>query len=422
MLTPLPLFNQGNSQALSPDRSNTFAGNHSLNKSNGAGDSQVRGLQRDNFAIFNDILQKAYQRMAFSPSDAGSPPDITLKPHKLDNTGSAAQQIPGYQQVDSISSEQAANTILDFISQRLKLDEAEGATQEELLSRLDEGLKGFIKGFNEAKDIIEGMGLLTPQLSAEIGDTYNRVTEGVDKLRESINGADDIKGADSLATPLVSRLSLAGESSVSESFSLELTTQDGDKVSIDISRSAQTRFASSFENSGSSSKLSIGQQSASSHSFSLKVDGELDEGEMLAINQLLEDVDQIAADFFEGDLDAAFNLALELDINRQELSSLNLELKKTTSVQALAAYESISEVEPGIPAKHFSSSVGALSNLLDNIDKIMSEASVFAEPLKLLGDISNQLERLNDDGQKQVNHAGNSLSEMIQSLVDKFEL
>jgi hypothetical protein len=414
MLPPLApftsLLDRGNLPNALPDHAKA----HSSGSSKGVGSLIGRGQQHDSFAIFNEVLQKAYKRMAFSPTDAHSNVNA-LSPNQ---TAPSAAEIPGYAQVDKISSQQASDTILGFISQKLKMDEANGATQEELLQRLDQGLEGFIKGFSEAKDIIEGMGLLTPALAGEIGQTYERVTEGVEALRNGINGVET-------APTNVNQLSLVGEHSDSKSFSLELTTQDGDRVSIDISRSSQFGFASSFQTGADSSSLSLSQQSSSSSSFSLNVTGDLDEGEMAAINQLLQDVDQIAGEFFQGNLDEAFNQALALNIDREELSSLNLQLQKTTTTSAIAAYESTAKSDLEAPQAQTASAISELNNLLDNIQNILQEAKLFTEPLKLMTDVANGVGVLNagaSNNEGQETHKASELSEMINALVSRFGL
>ena len=351
--------------------------------------------------------------MVFSPTAPHSGVS-SLTPNQ---SATSSAEIPGYAQVDKISSQQASDTILGFISQKLQMDKANGASQEELLQRLDQGLEGFIKGFNEAKDIIEGMGLLTPSLAGEIGQTYDLVTEGVEALRDGINGIDT-------AATNVSQLTLAGERSDSESFSLDLTTQDGDRVTIDISRSSQIGFTSSLQ-SGETSAFGLSQQSSTSSSFNLNVTGDLDEGEMAAINQLLQDVDQIAGEFFQGNFDEAFNQALALNIDREELSSLNLQLQKTTTTSAIAAYESTAQSGIEAPQLQNALPITDLNNLLDNIQTILDEAKMFAEPLKLITDVANGVAALHGDdnnNQEQILHKTNELGEMINALVSKFEL
>jgi hypothetical protein len=130
------------------------------------------------FAVFNDILQKSYQKMVFNPEKLAETPTNSV----------VKTDISDYESVEKISSQQAANTILNFIKQRLTLDKIEGADEQALTERLEQGQQGFVKGFNEAKQIIDDLGLLTPELLQEIDDTYRLVTEGLTKLKEDIIG------------------------------------------------------------------------------------------------------------------------------------------------------------------------------------------------------------------------------------------
>jgi len=128
------------------------------------------------FAVFNDILQKTYQKMVFNPEKLAENPANSV----------AKADLSDYQNVEKISSQQAADTILNFIKQQVTLDKLEGADDQALTERLEQGQQGFIKGFNEAKQIIDDLGLLTPELLQEIDDTYRLVTEGLALFKEDI--------------------------------------------------------------------------------------------------------------------------------------------------------------------------------------------------------------------------------------------
>lgn len=130
------------------------------------------------FVVFNDILQKSYQKILFNPEKVSANP----------TNSAATADLSVYQSVEKISSQQAANTILNFIQQRVTLDKLEGADNQALLERLEQGQQGFEKGFNEAKQIIDDLGLLTPELLEEINKTYSLVTEGLIQLRADILG------------------------------------------------------------------------------------------------------------------------------------------------------------------------------------------------------------------------------------------
>jgi hypothetical protein len=392
---------------------NTFA-----TVNNGLGNQAATSGQRSNlpdlkfrsevssgngFELFNNILQKAYQRIADGTSQASV-------------SQASAQK---YESADKISANQASTTILNSISRQLQSDEANGASNDALLSRLDAGLEGFIKGFSAAKEQVEGMGLLTPATATEIEDTYDRVTNGIEQLRNSINNAENNLSSDEVSN--LNRVDLAVDRSQSESFSLQLTTRDGDAVSIDISRQSYNEFSATGQASNLSSSFKFNQTDFSSSSFSLSVTGELDEGELTAIDQLLASVDGIATDFYQGNVDEAFEKMLDLEFDSSEFSRLDLNLQRTRMTNALAAYESTASNTADKSSTRALSANSELNQLLDNIENALAAAKTFKEPLKLLADAIQGIGS-NYDSAKEVNSESRAeiLAQLTNTLAQKY--
>ncbi|MFT5506622.1 MAG: hypothetical protein ACI8XC_004350 [Gammaproteobacteria bacterium] len=351
---------------------------------------------RDSFELFNRILQSAYQRIAIGPSEVGSINSAN------DHASTSQSTAPPYQTTEKTTATQASGTILNFINQQLQMDKANGASKEDLMSRLDAGLNGFIKGFNAAKTQIEDMGLLIPDTAAKINDTYDRVSNGIEQLRNNITN----DGTN------LARFTLDSEHSQQDSFSLQLITQDGDTVSIEISRLTQLDMSASID----LEKLTIAynQSSFSSNSFSFVVSGELDEGELASINQLLQSVDSIASDFYQGRVDEAFQQTLDLEFDSTEFARLDLNLQQTTASTAVAAYKSTAS------SNSHSSDHGPsqLSQLLGHLKKTFDAARNFQEPLKLLNEALSGLDRYHDRANQINNVDGQHTAEILANLMD----
>lgn len=90
---------------------------------------------------------------------------------------------------EPLTAEKVAGNILGFIEYRLQLDIAEGATLEQLQSRLEAGLAGFEKGFADASEKLKALSMLSPEIEQDIGNTYDLVISGIDALREKFLGA-----------------------------------------------------------------------------------------------------------------------------------------------------------------------------------------------------------------------------------------
>lgn len=399
----------------------------SSSPASGSAQGQLRIGNYDAFQAFNSILQNAYQRIV----DASRPtqlqsfgPDVEQPKLANNNLANNSQTITPIDTGDRITADQAAGTILDFIGQRLRSDFANGAGKEELLARLDEGRRGFLQGFAEAKEQIAALGLLTADLEEEITDTYNQVLAGIDNFADRINSKFSNERLDQESTQIsqVNRFELQTQSSQQNSFALSLTTQDGDIVTINISRFQQQSLSAQVSNTGSSgsnkdgapgnsgTSIQVSGSRSFSSNFSLSVQGELDEEELASINALLEDVNAIATDFYAGDLDSAFELAQQLEIDREELASLNLQLQQTRVSQAYVAYESVAPEIANLPSID-------LEPLINQVESLLQSAREFAKPVDLLRDAFTAVEALQEQSQQRP-----ELFDNVASLIEKFDL
>ena len=271
-----------------------------------------------------DVIQKALNR-AYAQISAGF--------------DSAGINTPAAAEFEPLSAEQAAGNILGFIERRLAMDVAEGATQEQLASRLDAGLEGFKKGFAEAEEQLEALGMLNEHVAQDIGRTFDLVTNGIDLLRERFLTDQVQVQPEEEDAPAYDVGSLMGSSTAYDfaqknTFSFSLTTADGDKVNITASAAEAYSAQQSSDESGRRQSISF----SNNQQFSLSVEGELDEGELEAINDLLGQVNDLASDFFSGDYDQAFKEALDIGYDASEITGFALRLTHTEVQRFSEAY------------------------------------------------------------------------------------
>jgi hypothetical protein len=143
----------------------------------------------------------------------------------------------------------------------------------------------------------------------------------------------------------------------SESMSLQLTTREGDTVSIDFRqmyseyqsyRSEQTAVADPSGVRYFESKEAM-ESTAFEERFAFSVNGDLNEEELKAIFDVFEQVDKLANSFFDGDIEKALEQAVNLEIDFGQLQSFQLNLTQTESravsyqQAALAEYDTVQE-------------------------------------------------------------------------------
>ncbi len=373
------------------------------------------------------------------------------------------------------SKTQAATNILSFIALRLEQDAAEGATPEELQSRLEAGLEGFLKGFGEAYEQLAGAGLLSPEVGEAIGQTKADVLEGLSELAEeyglespsSGSAKDDVNDevkapeqpsesiqtistapvaqdpqstfaafANNLVKPgeefaqLLESSTLNYESLAKRDFSFSLKTQDGDTVTINASAmrgdrvgASQVNYASGYENYSSARYKS---EHFESNSFHIAVDGELDEDELSAINDLLNQVGSLSESFFSGNIEEAFEMALEIGFDEDEIAQFSLSLHQEVTSKVETTYARVQEENKPHPGgieslkEHYLSGKGDTSvNRLMGFVKMLQDVVDKADDLGVeRKDLPTIAERIAEARDSEGRHAG-KLHSFMEKMLDR---
>jgi hypothetical protein len=301
----------------------------------------------------------------------------------------------------------AAGNILSFIDRQLALDVADGASQEELTSRIEAGLSGFIEGFGSAKDQIESLRMLDDKLGAELKQTYDKVLSGIESLKEKY-----LEGYQAPAPKTESNVSevnqpvksnglnsdlMSVSAAQKNQFEFSVTTEDGDIVTLNAS-SLQAWLAENISSTSGTNSISSSLRSSYSESnLFFSVEGELDSGEMKAINDLFLQVNDLAETFFSGNFQAAFEEAMKLGYDAKELASFSLNLTQTSVQRATSAYQ----------AQNFGSSnsesgldIEPLANYARELVEAVKTASMFQYPERLINNLAGMFELAYSDGFK----------------------
>jgi hypothetical protein len=272
---------------------------------------------------------------------------------------------------------------------------ADGATQEQLQTRLDAGLEGFKKGFAEAEEKLKALSMLSPEVAADIGDTYKQVMTGLDVLRAKFIEDTSPKASEAAVAPEVVRPAQINNIAIQEGlyeyaeardFRFELTTQEGDKVSIRASSSLGISVSAGRDAKGLYGNAS--QSSASS--FELSIEGDLNESELKAINQLLGRVDKLAGQFYAGNLDEVFDKALSLGYDDQQIASYSLNLSQVQIQQVAVAYGAFAPTDEA-QAPSLANQLAPVGDFIKDVFESINLAAQFFDPQDLLLDLSKKM-------------------------------
>ncbi|WP_343350406.1 DUF5610 domain-containing protein [Pseudomonas sediminis] len=279
---------------------------------------------------------QASQSMAARSNSADA--QATLANRLAEKLGVPAGSLSGTR--DDYTPEKVAGRILGFIEQRLQSEAAAGADPAKLDKLLSQARDGVEKGFAEARKILDGMGVLKGQVASDIDDTYKRIQDGFGDLDKRFGSA---------ASSSSDKVAVAGYSerfsALAETFDLSVTTRDGDRLRISVAQASASWSQSSFAASGDGKSTSVVGSSQSGSMrigvWQVDVEGELDDDEIKALEKLFSQVQDLSDKFYAGDLTGAFDRAMALDMDGEQLASMSLRLTQTTVRQATDAYGAV---------------------------------------------------------------------------------
>lgn len=328
--------------------------------------------------------------------------------------------------------EEIAKNVLNFVGGAIKAAKMGGADEAKLTAMFEQATSGVLKGVEMARKDLAGF--MNAEIDGGINKSLELIQNGIEKLRSEIFGKPE--GEEENLQVVGESVSY----SRTEAGEIHITTRDGDEVSIsfedirrlelnqqlidstqiplvqpkakdkadeksedeankeqveeDNSASANTAKAAEGESSNNptpvqapnSEQGSPAQQGQlnlvqelnyferSGIAFNIK--GELDEDEMTAIADLVGDVKDLAESFFSNDVEAAFNKALQLGFNEQEISGYALQLSRTEQLQVVQTYGTVShyndegEGAQGLdPMKQIKPIADYLKDMMDVMEK-----------------------------------------------------
>jgi hypothetical protein len=415
-------------------------------------------------------LSQSYQLSSVSVKNSEA--RITQESSQSSNTQSLSSAGASAAISDASPLLDGAKNILKFIEQRIASEKAGGASEAALAELWEQGLKGFVQGFNEAKDILSASGqlgaevegvvtLLSAQVFAGFDAVYDQyigdkgegksasneggaatnapfalskpansptdnasgprqflssgiLNNGGKQLSEQFNtiGNGGSLSSNSALVDLVSALGdnvdAAIEYGRKDTFIFELKTLDGDTISINASNTAVFvgEYGSSIDTVGEKNIEGMKDK----NDFTMDIVGELDEQERVAIEDLLNQVMSLADEFYNGDIDKAYEAAIALGYDQNEIASYAINLRQTEQFSVAAAYQ---DFEPSV-SPDSKEALASIGDFAQSVLKTLNNPGNYAffDYTQLLKGISEQIDQQIKPTSTQ------SFTDAIEQLVD----
>ena len=265
----------------------------------------------------------------FGSSGGGNDSQRALSELQTRAIDQLARQVPGLGNAQAMAKlspadftpERVSERIAGFVNTGLNLARARGASETELQSLQDQALRGVERGFREARDILKGLNVLNGKIADDVDRTEQLTFDRL--LGRNTPTRSELQQTDSLRFTAVQRFQQADD------FSLRMTTRSGKEISLEFSRGFELSANAQIQAGASqvSKSLDVSRYEATGYGFSVK--GDLTEAEQRAVQNLVQDIGRLANDFFNGDVQQAFDQLGSLRFDSQQLASMELNLTRT---------------------------------------------------------------------------------------------
>lgn len=317
-----------------------------------------------------------------TPSNTAGPVSAQqILSQRLDQSLREVSAVPGsaaieHYQTQDYSPSAVANRVLNFIQN--KLSQVDPAQHSNVLTQATAGIE---QGFAQAREILEEMGLLTKDTLEDIDSTYSQILTGV----ENLAAAPPTK--EPPATSLSALQMQTEQYARSERTAIEIVTQEGDRVTIELGLQSSARNSSaqlSSEGLHIQQSQSISQERAQ---LSYTVEGELSKDERKAVDKLLRKMDKLADHFYAGNVDKALHKAAKLGFDGEQIAQFSVSLSVQESLAVSTYQETAGQ---GAPLPIAATEVQSLSGFMQQLQTLADEATQSS----LLEDVVTDLREL----------------------------
>ncbi len=310
------------------------------------------GVELYNFGQ-NKPFEPHFERLHFTPRntaqvDSLSNDSRTTKPlnsiqqilnHRLsDKLGAPTNTLPLNAQDSAFDAEEVANNVLGMVQNRLKQAAAEGAGPEQLQSMREQAMSGIEQGTREASEYLQSMGLLDDSVDEGINRVKDLLAQGLE-LDLDTNTEQAVGG-----TRLID-VAHRFERSAEASFELQVRTQDGDQVTLKFSQLDSEQGFLAYRQTADSEELIARHSAVSGSRFEMSVEGDLNAEELAAITDFTQNIQQVSENFFDGNVQAAFEQGMQLGFDTEQIAGFALALEYSQSSVATTRYREISALE-----------------------------------------------------------------------------
>lgn len=250
-------------------------------------------------------------------------------------TSSTAEQASTQESKNDFSPERVAQRILSHVGNYMEKLQQDGASDDRLSTVFASAKEAVQQGMDDAKEKLEALGwLANGGVQQGIDQTQSLLDEGFDSLESVLFDTNE-------------QVTSALEASSSQSYrredfsTMKVTTQEGDVVSINLYALNRSEASDSLSVSDDGMAYSRYQSTSQAFAFDFSVEGDLNDDELAAIQEMMQSAGEVSDLFFSGDVSGALQKGFDMGFDASQLANFSMTLQTTQTMktsQAVSAY------------------------------------------------------------------------------------
>ena len=281
-----------------------------------------------------------------------------------------------------------AKNVLSFVRNELREARAAGAGEEELQNIVNQAREGIERGFESAREALQGRVQADSKLARQIERAYDKIQRGLERLdnrfapnvettpteetpkQPPVVAEGEQAAQQATTTPAVSTQRIEFTKTIevlrSRSFDLSIQTQEGDTVTFSIEQFYSKQASKEFVKDENGFSVNVDRQTARGEEISYQVNGDINEQEQAAIDALIKKIDRLADKFYSGNVAGAFRKATRVGIDAAQLAGFSLNLQSSKTVEITKTYKEVQGVsaqqQPPSPVEQIGEFVGEVND------------------------------------------------------------
>lgn len=214
-----------------------------------------------------------------------------------------------------------------------------------------------------------------------------------------------------------SKMSLqAISTSISHTADIQITTKQGDVVTISLNESLNTSQGELQAEQGEDNITAFNKNIETVSGFTISIEGDLNEDEQESLANLINKMSKVTDKFFKGNAHAAFKHAQKVGFDTEQIAGFSMDLRQEKSVQAVTAYQQTAMPEHNVNPDLLKQAGDFIAETKEYMADTGAMLESIAQPKQAFTDLFTAIAQMNVDSELDSEDGQPLFMKMIENI------